>query len=145
MTVSSAVSPISSLEPLFSRYLLSTYCMPGATLDPRDLAGEKAVPSPPGITRVLHTASCLPFWFAVGRLLGQLSLCLWRQSPGCSSSGWEAFPRSVSWKWHPRGALAEDFNASGFFSFLGVCRFSGSSSRDPTLLHPTSGRPGMVS
>lgn len=39
--------------------------MPGATLDLGTWL-EKEVPSPPGITRVLHTASCLPFWFAVG-------------------------------------------------------------------------------
>lgn len=101
--------------------------MPGATLDLRDLAGEKTVPGPLGTTGALSTASYVFVWHAVGRLLGQLSSCLRRQSPDCFSSEWEVFSSSVSRKWHQRGALSEDFRASRFFSFLGVCGFSGSS------------------
>ena len=101
--------------------------MPGATLDPRDLAVEKMVPGPLGTTGALSTASYVFVWHAVGRLLGQLLSCLRRQSPDCFSSGWEVFSSSVSWKWHRRGALSEDFRASCFFSFLRVCGFSGSS------------------
>lgn len=101
--------------------------MPVATLDPRDLAGEKTVPGPLRTTRALSTASYVFVWCAVGRLLDQMSSCLRRQSPDCFSSGWEVFSSSVSRKWHWRGALSEDFRASRFFSFLGVCGFSGSS------------------
>lgn len=126
---------------------MSTYCMPGATLDPRDLAGEKMVPSPLRIIRALSTASCLLVWFAAGRLLGQSSLCLRRQSPDCFSSRWEMFPSSVSQKWHWRGALSEDLSAPCFFSFLGVCRFSGSSApgTPPFSVEPLGGLGWSVS